>query len=256
MSKTRKQLIEDITNARKKSKENLLYIKGLSKMKKDELKKIDEQLQELLVNNDEENMDLDEEHKILKQTLITIGDETDDLEELDYDEDTDEEDHSKPDHSKPDHSTQTKPDHSKPDHSEPDHSKPDHSEPDHSKPDHSKPDHSKPNHSEHDHSEHDHSKPDENIIVTYEQEIKDMLDDLKHSINEELNEYRTLGDLRQGEIKAIYEHYDKLVDTLQFNVNEIKKELPEEQTISDTMYDDIDNTLDKVELRIKRFIEN
>jgi ABC-type transporter Mla subunit MlaD len=233
MSKTRKQLIEDITNARKKSKENLLYIKGLSKMKKDELKKIDEQLQELLTNDDDENMDLDEEREMLKQTLITIGDETDDLDELDYYENDTDDEQTKTEPEQPEQPEQPEPE--QPEQPEPEQPKqPEQPEPEQPEP-----------------------EPEQtNTLIEYEQEIKEMLNDLKYSINEELNEYRTLGNLRQGEINAIYEHYDKLVDTLQFNINEIKKELLEGQTISDTMYDDIDNTLSKVELRIKRFIEN
>jgi hypothetical protein len=112
MSKSRNQLIKEIKEKRKNAKAELMYVKGLTKMKKEELNEVYDMLNEVNQTlqddfNDEysaEKEQLEKEKEILEQELNTLEqdeenkkveiEELEDIENEEFDEEseTDEED--------------------------------------------------------------------------------------------------------------------------------------------------------------------
>ena len=79
MSKSRTELIEEINEARKDAKANLMYVKGLTKMKKKELNEVAKLLKD--VNNIDNDSDREQEQERLLNEKLEIEKELDELQD-------------------------------------------------------------------------------------------------------------------------------------------------------------------------------
>lgn len=79
MSKSRTELIKEINEARKDAKANLMYVKGLTKMKKKELNEVAKLLKD--INNIDDDNDREQEQERLLNEKLEIEKELDELQD-------------------------------------------------------------------------------------------------------------------------------------------------------------------------------
>ena len=274
MTKSRTQLIKDIKQARKDAKANLLYVKGLTKMKKEELKHIYDELEHIDKrrskhgdNEPEKGMvyverkeNLEDEIEKIKEELNNLEDEEDDLEtkKIELDElEPDEYEKKKTDDDKDNDDSDSEVENivkkyikkasTKP--------KPCSLKTTSKKKEESEDEEKSESEQEQEQEQEQEPEQPKLTIKQYEHDIMDMMDEYADIIHELLLEYDDVDDLSARDVKDIKKYQDEQRNIIKHNLETIYRQMPRNKDFSERFYNKIENAFAKQDNKVNLFIK-
>jgi chromosome segregation ATPase len=261
MPKSRIQLIKEIKQARKDAKANLLYVKGLTKMKKKELNEIyneikqvdnrtsnydsDGELSEQELVNTERKEDLEKERERIKDELAKLELEEEEIKEEEVvldelEEEQEEQEEEQKEESEEEYIEDIQNPAQELDELESDNEL----------------------ESEEESEEEEEpvkktkkTKKEKTLTLThFKKEIKDMTLEFEESIHEMLLEFNEKEKLTDTDISDITNFYNETREIMEDNLKSIYREMPDGIDFTPTFYNSIERVLDKQEDKVNKFV--
>jgi cobalamin biosynthesis protein CobT len=274
MPKSRIQLIKEIKQARKDAKANLLYVKGLTKMKKKDLNEIykelsqvgnrldkyDGNIPEQEIVNIERKEDLEQERERIKQELEDLELEEEQIEEeqvvLDeLEEEQDEQEEEQDEQEQEEQEEQDEQEHDEEEESEEEYIE--HTEHKQELDELESDEQEESEESEEEEKKKPTKKTKKEKALTishFKKEVKDMTLEFEENIHNILLEFDEKQKLSDNDINEITNYYHDLKETMEHNLQVIYTEMPDNLDFTPTFYKGIERVIDKQEDKINKFI--
>ena len=98
------------------------------------------------------------------------------------------------------------------------------------------------------------SEEDNNLLIPYENEIKDMLKDFTKNVDELINDFKSKGRLTDDDKNEIEQYFDEDLSIIKHNLESIYNEIGNAD-FSENFYGYIDNEIEKQNNKINNFIK-
>jgi len=98
------------------------------------------------------------------------------------------------------------------------------------------------------------SEVDNDLLIPYENEIKDMLKDFTKNVDELINDFKNKGNLTDNDKNEIEKYFDEDLSIIKHNLESIYNEIGNSD-FSENFYGYIDNEIEKQNQKINNFIK-